>query len=289
MSTTKKRSSEQKAFDDHKRKIVLETNEKLFNILFVEDELSWKDVIYSLIDSEQMDPWDIDLSIIAQKFLEMLNKLKEMDFRISGKMVLAAAILLKMKSERLIEEDIAKFDNVLNNIEENFPDTDSGDYNSESNISPPQIVPRTPQPRKRKVSVFDLVKALEKALEVDSRRKKVVKGKKITAPIIPEKKFDLGKSMDEIYSRIEKHYSGKLKKNTLTFDNLVLSYSKRDKVLTFVPLLHLESFRKVDLEQNTHFDPIVIKLAKGLTKAEEEKLIKLLEESTTDNSKTSTK
>ena len=36
----------------------------------------------------------------------------------------------------------------------------------------PQIYPRTPQPRKRKVSVFDLVQALEKALEVENRRKK---------------------------------------------------------------------------------------------------------------------
>jgi len=53
--------------------------------LFVEDELSWKDIIFKLIDEAHMDPWDIDVTILSQKFLEMLTKLKELDFRISGR------------------------------------------------------------------------------------------------------------------------------------------------------------------------------------------------------------
>ena len=53
------------------------TNEKIFNMLFVEDELSWRELILSLIDSEQMNPWDIDISQLSTKFLEMLKTLKE--------------------------------------------------------------------------------------------------------------------------------------------------------------------------------------------------------------------
>jgi chromatin segregation and condensation protein Rec8/ScpA/Scc1 (kleisin family) len=33
-------------------------------------------------------------------------------------------------------------------------------------------------------------------------------------------------------------------------------------VLTFVPLLHLDTQRKVDLEQEKHFDTIAVKLTK---------------------------
>ena len=78
-------------------------------------------MIYALIEEEHMNPWDIDISLLSQKFLEMLRKLKELDFRISGKMVLASAVLLKMKSDILIDEDIANFDNMMNGTEENMP------------------------------------------------------------------------------------------------------------------------------------------------------------------------
>ena len=230
-------------------------------MLFVEDELSWKDLIYSLIEAEQMDPWDIDISQLSNKFLEMLKTLKELDFRISGKMVLASAILLKMKSDILIEQDIPNFDNFINSTEENLPLDDSRPLIDAS--GKPLIYPKTPQPRKRKVSVYDLVNALEKALEVEFKRtKKGFIGKKIEMHI-PEKKFDIGKAMINVYDKVEKHYKNKKTKDKiLTFDELVLNGSRQDKVLTFVPLLHLDTQRKVDLEQEKHFDKIAVKLAK---------------------------
>jgi chromatin segregation and condensation protein Rec8/ScpA/Scc1 (kleisin family) len=129
--------------------------------------------------------------------------------------------------------------------------------------SKPNIFPKTPQPRQRKVSVYDLVNALEKALEVEFNRKRFhINGKK-TEISIPEKKFDIGKAMVDVYNKIEKHYSAKKTRDkTLTFDDLVFSKSKKDKVLTFVPLLHLDTQRKVDLEQEKHFDTIAVKLTK---------------------------
>jgi segregation and condensation protein A len=210
-----------------------------------------------------MNPWDIDVSLLSQKFLEMLRKLKELDFRISGKMVLASAVLLKMKSDILIDEDIANFDNMMSNQGE---DTSLLDYDTQMTLvdehGMPQIFPRTPQPRKRKVSVFDLVQALEKALEVENRRKKSIPNTKKLVMKIPENHFDLGKSMQSVYTKVESHYKNKKNKNnTLTFEQLVTSGSKQDKVLTFVPLLHLDNQRKVDLEQDKHFEQISVKLA----------------------------
>jgi chromatin segregation and condensation protein Rec8/ScpA/Scc1 (kleisin family) len=165
-----------------------------------------------------------------------------------------------MKSDILIDQDIARFDNMINNPDENIPLEDD----LRSHYDPagtPNIYPRTPQPRKRKVSVYDLVNALEKALEVESKRKRYVVNPKKMAIQIPERKFDLGKAMTVVYERVETHYNSKKNKNkTLTFDELVMSDSKKDKVLTFVPLLHLDTQRKVDLEQEKHFDTIHVKL-----------------------------
>lgn len=263
----KKLTEEEKKELERKKQAVLQTNNKIFEILFVEDELSWKTLIYNLVDEEQMDPWDIDVSILANKFLEMLKKLKELDFRISGKIVLAAAVLLKMKSDRLVDEDLTNFDNVMNNIEENLPLDDESRPRYDMS-GKPQIYPKTPQPRKRKVSVFDLVKALEKALEVEHRRRPQPNMKKIEIKI-PEKKFDLLHSTDSIFHKVESHYkSKKTKSKTLTFDDLVLGNNRQDKVLTFIPLLQLDTSRKVDLTQPVHFETISITLAKVDTKSE---------------------
>lgn len=258
----KKLSKEELLEREKKLEQIKLTSEKVFNVLFVEDELSWKDMIYALIDQEHMNPWDIDISLLSQKFLEMLRKLKELDFRISGKMVLASAVLLKMKSDVLIDEDIAHFDEMMSGSEENMPLDDSSRPAFDAS-GRPQLYPRTPQPRQRKVSVFDLVQALEKALEVENRRKKFKPNTKKLVLKLPEKHFDLGKSMQTVFEKVETHYKNKKnKERILTFDELVMGGSKQDKVLTFVPLLHLDNLRKVDLEQEKHFEQISVKMAR---------------------------
>ncbi|HIH32511.1 TPA: segregation/condensation protein A [Candidatus Woesearchaeota archaeon] len=254
----KKLSEQEKKEKERKKQAKDETNARIFNLLFFEDELSWKDIIYKLIEDEHMDPWDIDVSLLSQKFLEMMQKLKELDFRISGKMVLASAILLKMKSDILIEQDIPNFDDMMNATEENLMAEENTPI---SYTDKPQIFPKSPQPRLRKISVYDLVNALEKALEVEVKRNKNKFNAKKIEMKIPEKKYDLGKSMQMVYDKVQKHYK-KTKDKVLTFDELVLSDAKKDKVLTFVPLLHLDTQRKIDLEQEKHFDTIGVKLSK---------------------------
>ena len=85
----------------------MEAHEKIFNVIFSKaDEVTWQSIIYELVKSEQMDPWDIDISLLTQKYIEILRSLKEHDFRVSGKVLLAAAILLKIKSTKLVGEEL---------------------------------------------------------------------------------------------------------------------------------------------------------------------------------------
>lgn len=236
-------------------------HEKIFNILFQEDELTWQNIIYDLVRSEEMDPWNIDITLIAQKFLEKLKDLKEMDFRISGKVVLASAMLLKMKSTRLLEEDLTNFDSILQASEEEALDmleelSEDGIVKSGSEELP-KIHPRIPQPRKRKVSVFDLVEALEKALEVESRRPVYIEPE--TKVAAPKKTRDISLVIKDIYDKITSYFTGK-QKAKLTFSQLIPSETKEDKVFTFIPLLHLDVQRKIDMMQDEHFGEIGIKL-----------------------------
>ncbi len=240
-------------------------NKQIFDILFNTDEVSWKQVIFSLIDQEQMDPWDIDISLMAQKFLQMLKQLKEMDFRITGKVVLASAILLKMKSTKLIDEEIAALDQLINSTDEpvdlglfeDFPIDGLTELTS-AEQERPRLVPRTPQPRKRKVSVYDLVEALEKALEIDAKRIRRAP-RMITEAEAPSNPLDLGALLQNVYEKVNTHYK-QARAPPLTFTELCPSESKEDKVLTFIPLLHLDFQRKIDVEQQQHFGEINIHL-----------------------------
>ncbi|MBR9677433.1 segregation/condensation protein A [Candidatus Woesearchaeota archaeon] len=240
--------------------------DKIYEMIVHEDELTWQTIIYDLVKSEEMDPWDVDVSLLTKKYIETLKALKAMDFRLTGKVVLASSILLKIKSNRLLGADLQNFEKLLHSGDEQFFDEeDSGflsdDVDSEDfKYEPTVLIPRTPQPRKRKVSVYDLVDALQKALEVHKRRtfRDIIKPKTIE---VPKKKVDITKLIGDLYSQITGYF--KTKNANLTFSMLIPSESKEDKIYTFVPLLHLSNQQKVDLHQLEHFGDINIKLSKN--------------------------
>ncbi|HHK66939.1 MAG TPA: segregation/condensation protein A, partial [Candidatus Acetothermia bacterium] len=64
---------------------------------------SWEVVLHRL--TEDMDPWDIDLTELTRRFRDYLSALRELRFEIPGRMVLACSILLRMKSDGLLEEE----------------------------------------------------------------------------------------------------------------------------------------------------------------------------------------
>ena len=245
----------------------MDPHERIFNIIFSKaDEITWQSIIYELVKSEQMDPWDIDVSILTQRYINMIRNLKEHDFRVSGKVLLAAAILLKMKSNKLVGDDLSELDRLLIGVEEEI---DEFEFEETSEITKlgeiPALIPRTPQPRKRKVSIFDLVEALERALEVKKRR--LLHSIPPLDLEAPKKKKDVTEIIREVYGKIKSFFISTLKER-LTFSKLLPSESKEDKVHTFIPLLHLAQQNKIELMQQIHFGEIEILLKR---KEEEQK------------------
>ena len=244
-----------------------QTNEQVLKLILDEDELSWQQIILDLVRSEQMDPWDINISLITNRFLETIRKLTELDFRVSGKMVLASAVLLKMKSKRLMETDLEALNDLISSVEEPEYADDFFGFDQEffqepqEPVKQPKIYPRTPQPRQRKVSVYDLVDALEHALDVRVRKEQRALDR---AQIdvheevsIPAKSIDVTSLMNDLLVQIDSHYQ---ENESLVFSELIVSDAKMDKVLTFIPLLHLTNERRLDLAQEASFAEIHISL-----------------------------
>ena len=239
----------------------MDPHDRIFSILFSKtDEITWQSIIYELVKTEQMDPWDIDVSILTQKYIEMLKSLKEHDFRVSGKVLLAAAILLKMKSNKLVGEDLSELDRLLIGVEEEMEELGFDETVPIEKLTEiPTLIPRTPQPRKRKVSIFDLVEALERALEVKKRRLlHSIPPMNVEAP---KKKRDITQIIRDVYGKIKLFFINTIK-DKLTFSKLLPSESKEDKVYTFIPLLHLAQQNKIELVQETPFGEIEVLLKK---------------------------
>jgi len=243
-----------------------ENHEQLYDILTNQDEITWKTIIIELIRTEKMDPWDINVSLLSKMYIKTLKKLKEMNLRLSGKVLLAAALLLRIKSTRLVGEDMMEFDRLLASGdnpdqlygEENFVE---GQLNNVGMTmgKDVRLIPKTPQPRQRKVSVYDLIDALAVALNV--RRRRILNQIQTKTLDMPEKKYDISKLMDNLYDDVVECLM-KETSQRIAFSELVPGESKMDKVLTFIPLLHLTNARKVDLEQKDHFEEIYVTLAK---------------------------
>ncbi len=247
--------------------------EQLYDML-VSREVSWQAIIYDLIKTEQLDPWNIDLILLAQKYLERIHQLEqEHVFFISSKVLLAAAILLRIKSE-LLRENIVAIDEIL--FDRKKKETSASELIDASSIidfasEDYEILPRTPIPRARKITLQELMGALDKAINTEHRRiKKELSLKRMAYDVgfvMPRKTVDIREKIREIYNKIKEFFTRKKTGELLTFTELA-GASKDDKIACFLPILHLDTQEKIYLEQQEPFTEINIWL-KELRKIKE--------------------
>ncbi|MFT4312092.1 MAG: segregation/condensation protein A [Candidatus Woesearchaeota archaeon] len=234
-----------------------QTQDAFFEQLVSQDDISWKAMILESVRTNQMDPWDINISFIASQFLTLLKQYQEMNFKVSGKIILASALMLKLKSRRFLTDDISILDQLIastNQIDEQpelLEGEDDDQYQEfvQNTVSQTiAITPKTPQTRKRKVSVYDLIEALEKALELEKKRS--TRNRPIDAPkiTVPQKSFDITQSIESVKRQLFAH-----PKSFVSFSELLPTQERQDKLLTFIPLLHLRNLAVVDLHQKEHF------------------------------------
>ncbi len=251
---------------------------KIYDAIFSEDDIKWQSIIYELIRNKKVDPWDIDLSKFSEEYLSTISKLKSLNFRISGKVVFAAALMLKIKTNHLGLDDFI----LLTNEEDEIPVEDF-EYDEDQYIDPDEakimdlarhirhntkkkylIEPRTVRPRQRKVTVVELMSALKKAIEVDKRRER--RRVRIEKVITPEEIFVSKK--DLLTDRIKTVNSKLLdlfreNKAKILFEKLLDKGDETDRVQNFLPVLHLANTGKLNIHQEKPFDKIYLEVLNG--------------------------
>ncbi len=235
--------------------------EQIHDILF-NREINWQEIIYDLINTEQLDPWNINITILTNKYLEKIEQLEEADFFVSSKVLLAAALLLRIKSEILLNTYIKSIDEILFGKKEKKKHVLE---RIELDEEIPELIPRSPIPRYKKVTLKELINSLNKAIKTENRRirKEIIHKNAFreTGIFLPKRKINIRDKIKQIYENLLSHLGDDKARKKISFTEFA-GTSREEKIACFSPLLHLENQKKIWLEQEEHFEEIHLWLKK---------------------------
>jgi segregation and condensation protein A len=219
---------------------------------------TWEGLLQRL--TADMDPWNIDVGELAQRYRDYIRALREMQFEIPGRMVLTCSILLRMQSDVLLlagqstdrEGLVAELEEAVDTFDDWVAPVDPGAF------SLPVI--RRPA---RQVTLLDLSQALQRAMKVSRRRaERLIEQVDFEDEYDPFESFeiggtDFGDRLRGLYERIKKMLSGR---RVLSFFRLLERGDKDERVQRFFEVLHLMAEGQISCSQKEFLGDIVISL-----------------------------
>ena len=207
-----------------------------------EEEITPVDILLQLVTMGKVDPWNIDIVDLTEKYIERLREMKELDLRLSARAILAASILLRMKTEALL----------YGNGEE--------EEKEEERIRV-EVEPLAPPLRRveRYYTFDDLIEALMDALE-EAEKRKPRKRKRVEIDeevfVVDDFRVDVEKHVNRLYEIVKRLY--KESKERISFWDLIFDPSPKIVARTFLYLLFLANRGKIELLQEEPFGEIYI-------------------------------
>lgn len=236
--------------------------EQIHSIVFSR-EIGWQEIIYDLINTEQLDPWNVDITVLTNMYIKKIQEFEDEDYFISSKVLLAAALLLRIKSEILLNEYIKSIDEILfgkkekkENILERI----------ELDEEIPELIPKSPIPRFRRVTLKELVESLNKAIITENRRirKEIINKNAFREASIalPKRRYASRNKIKEIYEKLFEYLNGNNRKSIPFLELIGNDKGKEEKIISFSSLLHLEDQKKIWIHQDKHFGEMHLWLKK---------------------------
>jgi segregation and condensation protein A len=215
------------------------------------------EILVAMAERGEIDPWNVDIVEVTDRFLEELERMRELDLRVSGRTLFFAATLLRMKSEYLEEEEVDE--------EDCFEEGDDygDDFVLDGNFAFDEIsepIERLEREIKRRIGrKQQLIKDLKTAEKEERRRTR----RRVVAPpihievedvvgIAHEENFqDASDSVMRCFEAVE------AREKRVTLDDLCseMGCGLRD---AYIPLLFLMIERKLVLFQDELFGELTI-------------------------------
>ena len=206
---------------------------------------TWREMLTELVDSRKLDPWDIDITNIVDGYVGAVKRMKILELHIPANIILAASILLRMKSDTIsffeapMQEEIVNGDDYVRVV----PDTSGLVY--KSRISPA-----------RRITLEELMDALEDAMKVEKERFQI-RNTPVEMPIRIDQ-VGIDQKVERVVNMASKYADHD---GSTTFGNLAREFP-REIMLTdlFIPLLFLANRGELSMVQEAFFGEIIITL-----------------------------
>ncbi len=220
------------------------------------------EIILEMARKGEIDPWNIDVVDITDRFLQKLEKAKELDLRVSGRVLLYAAILVRMKAEAIALESLRIDDVEESDFEDDFVDfTDTLTEDVYPDFYPEEIDLRMRMPRRRAKRINtlkELIEELKRAEAVEKRRRKRKRRKEPQIESTLEVPHE--ESMEETIEAIEREIMRKLsRKETLTFSSIIRGRKLEEIVDYYISILHLVFRGRIEIRQEEFYGEIEIR------------------------------
>lgn len=245
-----------------------------FKLENLEQEKSFQsegiEILVQMAKSGKIDPWNIDIVDVTDKYLAHLFEMKAQNLRATGKTFLFASILLRLKSNVLEGNDIFDFE------DENQDDYELTDDEIIDNYEPPtnnvisfnEVLQRRTSVkinRNRAVTLKDLIRQLEfyemleKKQSLKQAHERAKRRVRNYANLSAEDIVNLAheefieNSVQAIQAKLEKIFNKEEKVELHELVSIGMS-----KVTAFIALLFLTAEGKCDLEQDEFYSDLYV-------------------------------
>jgi segregation and condensation protein A len=203
------------------------------------------DILVSLAKNGDIDPWDIDVVDVTDRFLERVAELEKLDLRISSRTLLFASILLRMKSDALEESE-----------PEDLYEEDQGEDDLQACF--PALKPKVRRHAKRRVTLSELIQELKKATKrkerSDVRRSVQLQTSDFDALAVAHSE-DIERHVQKMKRELKRRFASRDK---VLFSELIVDNTVEAIVETYLPLLFMATRRQIQLEQKELFGDLSI-------------------------------
>jgi segregation and condensation protein A len=222
------------------------------------DQPAWKTILIGLVNSEQMDPWNIDVTELAEKYLKKINELEYNSLRVPANAILACAILVKTKSKYL----------KLSSLDEDEKEQVMTEEQKQLFLEELPDLMANRSFREGRISLDELVESIEDIIHRTNP-------KKSAARVVPkmELNFDttsIEEKMGEVFESIKQKVDSQ---GVVLFNDLCADSGIDSVVETFLPVLFLMNNGKIVAYQQEFFGDIFVQLLAETANAEKIKAI----------------
>lgn len=244
----------------------------LNNITNENNEVDGIEILVQMARQGKIDPWNIDIIDITDKYLTHLFQSKSQNLRLTGRTLLFASILLKLKSNILEGVELSDFDTQPEESEF-YDDEEPLDYEQEyvptnNVVSIDEVLQRRTSVRlnrNRVVTLRDLIRQLEfyemldKKQSLKNAHERAKRRVKNYSNLSPEDIINLAhdeyieKGVERLRANLEDilNRQDKIELNELTLLGM-------DKISAYISLLFLTAESDYDLEQDEFYSDLYV-------------------------------